>query len=120
MNHQPTVRTIAERKLSVINSIDPNYRPYTMASSCGIGKSETSTADLTRTSIKFSSTILPYYIRGHIPQGGAELSSNNQILTVKSIGNCADTYFVYFENDYGIMLTDDHPILGEHLLPVRV
>ena len=89
-----------KHKQSVINSIDPNYRPYTMASSCGIGESETSTADLRRTSIKFSSTILPYYIRGHIPQGGAELSSNNQVLTVKSIGNCADTYFVYFEDGY--------------------
>ena len=78
-----------------------------MASSCGVGKSETSTADLRRTSIKFSSTILPYYIRGHIPQGGAELSSNNQVLTVKSIGNCGDTYFVYFKDGYEVRNKDN-------------
>ena len=90
-----------------------------MVSSCA-SVWQTSTADLSGTPIKFSSTILPYYIRGHIPDGGAELSSNNQILTVTSKGNCADTYFVYFQSDYAMLLTDDHPILGEHLLPVRV
>ena len=112
-------QTLERRKPSVIDSMDPNFRPYTMVSSCG-GVWETSTADLRRTSIKFSSTILPYYIRGQTPEGSGELSSNNQVLTVHSRGNCADTYFIYFEDDYNIMLTDDHPILGEHLLPVRV
>ena len=109
-------RTVCEH---VWYSVDPNHRPYTMASSCA-SVMVTSEADLSGSPIKFSSTILPYYIRGHISQGGAELSSNNQVLTVKSAGNCADTYFVYFQDDYDKLLTDDHPILGEHLLPVRV
>ena len=95
-----------------------------MASSCA-SVEVTSEADLSGTPIKFSSTILPYAIHrpqasSHIPQGGAELSSNNQVLTVKSTANCGDTYFVDFQDDYDKLLTDDHPILGEHLLPVRV
>ena len=70
--------------------------------------------------MKFSSAILPYYITGHKPQGGAVLSSNNQVMTVTSHGYCSDTYFAYFDADYIKLLTDDHPILGEHLIPVRV
>ena len=61
------------------------FWPYTLASDCTHNLA-TSKADLTRTSMKFSATILPYYASGNDHSGSAELSLNDQVLTVTAIG----------------------------------
>ena len=74
-----------------------------------------STANLERTNLKFSPSILPYHPIGWQPSGGGSLSSNNQALTVTSKGYCAHTYFVSI---YAVPIHDNNSKTGEHLLPV--
>jgi len=50
--------------------------------------------------------------------GGATLSSNNQLLNVWVTGRCADAYFVE-RPDMWLDLSDDDVHTGEHLLPVK-
>ena len=88
-----------------------------MVSDCR-GQLTTSTANLATTSIKFSPTVLPYHSRGWNHSGGAVLSSNNQVMTITNQGRCGGTYFAYYDSDWELVLGDNHPVLGEHLLPV--
>ena len=50
--------------------------------------------------------------------GGATLSSDNQVLKVWVTGICADTYFVE-RGSMWLDLSDDDAHTGEHLLPVN-
>lgn len=68
--------------------------PFTFASDCR-RQMTTSTANLERTSIKFSPSVLPYPARGYTASGGAVLSSNNQAMTITNRGYCGETYLVY-------------------------
>ena len=70
----------------------------------------TSTANLERTPIKFSPSVLPYPAMGWQPSGGAVLSSNNQAMTITNRGYCGETYFSR------IAITRRSE--GEHLLSV--
>ena len=88
------------------------FLPLTMASDCekyrvAASHFTTSKADLRRTVLKFSSTVLPYVPSGWNESGNAVLSSNNQIMTIKSKGWCATTYFDRGSNLEGV---DDHLI----------
>ena len=60
-----------------------SFVPYTMVADC-TNQLTTSNADLSRTSIKFSATMLPCYTHGN--DGSCSLSSNNQVLTVTNQG----------------------------------
>ena len=93
------------------------FLPYTRATDCK-GQLTTSTANLARTPIKFSPSVLPYPSMGFNPSGGAVLSSNNQIMTITSRGRCGYTYFVHYDSDWELQFSDNHPVLGEHLIPV--
>ena len=79
----------------------------------------TSTANLERTSIKFSPSVLPYPTMGANHSGGAVLSSNNQVMTITARGTCGSAYFASYQSHWHLHLTDNHPVLGEHLLPVN-
>ena len=70
------------------------FLPFTFASDCR-RQMTTSTANLERTSIKFSPSVLPYPARGYTASGGAVLSSNNQAMTITNRGYCGETYLVY-------------------------
>ena len=87
------------------------------------GQLATSTANLARTPIKFSSLILPYHSGGADASGGAILSSNNQVMTITSQGRCGYTYFANCassgEDTWELLQGDNHPVLGEQLLPVN-
>ena len=89
------------------------------------GQLTTSTANLERTPIKFSSSVLPYHSGGANYSGGAILSSNNQVMTITSQGRCGYTYFTnpihpsLGDNNWELLQGDNHPILGEQLLPVN-
>ena len=91
---------------------------FTRAQDC---KNEltTSTANLERTSIKFSPSVLPYPTMGANHSGGAVLSSNNQVMTITNQGRCGNTYFALIGSDWELQLGDSHPVLGEQLLPVN-
>ena len=93
------------------------FIPFTQVTDCR-GQLTTSTANLTRTPIKFSASVLPYHSLGWNHSGGAVLSSNNQVMTVTNQGRCGVTYFAYYNSHWDLQLTDNHPVLGEHLLPV--
>lgn len=90
------------------------FIPFTLVTDCK-RQLTTSTANLARTSIKFSPSVLPYHPRGFDESGGAVLTSNSQVMTITSRGFCGETYF----DDGALLLTDDHPVLEEHLLPVN-
>ena len=98
------------------------FLPLTLALDCekwrvSASQFTTSKADLRGTSLKFSPMVLPYYPSGWNESGEAILSSNNQILTSKSKGWCATLYFVEMSDaDLDLVITDDHPELGYHLL----
>ena len=91
-----------------------NYIHYTLAFDC-TNRNANSIANLSRTNLKFSTSVLPYHKRGFSATGGGSLSSNNQILTVTAKGSCAHTYFVSI---YSIPMGDLNSITGEHLLSV--
>ena len=93
------------------------FIPFTQVTDCR-GQLTTSTANLTRTPIKFSASVLPYHSLGWNHSGGAVLSSNNQVMTVTNQGRCGVTYFAYYNSHWDLQLTDNHPVPGEHLLPV--
>ena len=66
-------------------------------------------------------SVLPYVTRGAPPEtrdGGATLSSDNQVLKVWVTGRCADTYFVERDSMW-LDLSDNDAHTGEHLLPVN-
>ena len=71
---------------------DVEFLPFTFASDCR-RQMTTSTANLERTPIKFSPSVLPYPARGYTASGGAVLSSNNQAMTITNRGYCGVTYF---------------------------
>ena len=100
-------------------SADSNiFSPFTRVTDCR-QQLTTSTANLARTPIKFSPSVLPYPSMGsNSSSGGAVLSSNNQVMTITNQGRCGTTYFAHYDSDYELQLTDNHPALGEHLLPV--
>ena len=62
---------------------------------------------------------------GFNPSGGAVLSSNNQVMTITSRGRCGYTYFAnpihpsLGDNNWELLQGDNHPVLGEQLLPVN-
>ena len=91
-----------------------NFIPLTVASDCSY-RWATSTADLTRTNIKFSPSILPYRPAGYNAEGKGVLSSDNQVLTITSKGYCAHTYYKW---SWYMNLYDNHKYLGNHLIPV--
>ena len=96
---------------------------YTMATDCTTCTTcndnwAISTANLVGTPIKFSSS-LSYQAGGaNNAVGDSVLSSNNQILTVRTKGRCANTYFALLNGDWHLQFGDNHPVLGEHLIPV--
>ena len=93
------------------------FIPFTRVTDCR-QQLTTSTANLARTPIKFSASVLPYPSMGSNHSGGAVLSSNNQVMTITNQGRCGTTYFAHYDSDWELQLTDNHPVLGEHLLPV--
>ena len=72
----------------------------------------TSTADLSRTNPKFSTSVVPYKTSGFSAEGEGLLSSNNQMLTVTAKGWCSYTYFVSFNPYVDPPLGDDNSITG--------
>ena len=62
--------------------------PFTMASDCDqqSDPAVVSTADLRRTSVKFSTSALPYFPNGSGASGKAVLSQNNQVMTITAKG----------------------------------
>ena len=69
------------------------YLRYTMVMDCR-NQLTTSTANLERTIIKFSPSVLPYTTGGSSnTSGNAVLSSNNQVMTITVRGKCGSTYF---------------------------
>ena len=68
----------------------------------------TSTANLERTPIKFSASVLPYVTLGWQPSGGAVLSSNNQVMTITNRGYCGTTYFDADHYPFNHLSTEDH------------
>ena len=56
---------------------------------------------------------------GWAHSGGAVLSGNNQVMTITNQGRCGNTYFAYYDSDRELQQGDNHPVLGEHLLPVK-
>jgi len=68
------------------------FLPFTYVSDCK-KQMTTSTANLNRTPIKFSPSVLPYTPKGWIPQGSAVLSSDNQAMTITNYGSCSENYF---------------------------
>ena len=94
------------------------FIPFTLVTDCK-RQLTTSTANLARTPIKFSPSVLPYHPRGFDESGGAVLTSNSQVMTITSRGWCGGTYFASFNSHWEDVHTDDHPVLGEHLLPVN-
>ena len=72
---------------------DVEFLPFTWASECRWQQMTTSTANLERTPIKFSPSVLPYNVAGWLPSGGAVLSSNNQAMTITNRGYSGETYF---------------------------
>ena len=79
---------------SLLDRQGVEFLPYTFASDCR-RQMTTSTANLERTPIKFSPSVLPYHVSGWLPSGGAVLSSNNQAMTITNRGYCGETYLVY-------------------------
>ena len=70
-----------------------NYLYYAYASDGSLRGLVTSYADLSGTDFAFTPSITSYIEnRGYIASGGGTLSSNNQILTVTSMGYCGHTY----------------------------
>ena len=93
------------------------FLPYTRAFDCK-GQLVTSTANLARTPIKFSPSVLPYAAWGNNVSGEAVLSSNNQVMTITNKGRCGSIYFASINSNHELQLTDNHPVYGEHLLAV--
>ena len=62
-----------------------SFVPYTMAADC-TAQGMTSTADLRRSSMKFSATVLPCYANGNGADGNCTLSEKNQVLKVENTG----------------------------------
>ena len=93
------------------------FNPFTRVTDCR-QQLTTSTANLARTPIKFSPSVLPYPSMGWNHSGGAVLSSNNQVMTITSQGRCGYTYFLHYDSDWELQFSDNHPVLGEHLLLV--
>ena len=93
------------------------WLPFTYVAECS-GQWTTSTANLERTPIKFSPSVLPYHATGWEASGGAVLSSNNQIMTITTKGQCASTYFADYESRWDLIVGDDHPVVGQSILPV--
>ena len=96
--------------------------PLSMAAAC-LQKTETSTVDLRRSSIRFALSALPYSARGNHKSGKAVLSSNNQVMTVTiEEGACGFTYFASYDSNWSpiwdVQYDDDHPVIGPHLVPV--
>ena len=93
-----------------------NYIHYTLAYDCtdypGATNTHraTSTADLSRTNLKFSTSVVPYKKWGFSAEGEGLSSSNNQILTVTAKGWCSYTYFV--SAGLSVPLGDDNSITG--------
>jgi len=79
----------------------------------------TSTANLARTPIKFPISVLPYHSGGSGASGGSILSSNNQVMTITNQGKCGNTYFALLNSVWELQQGDNHPVLGEQLLPVN-
>ena len=97
--------------------------PFTMAVDCALtgtalNPTVTSTADLRRSSIKFSSSVIPYFNNGGQASGSAVLSSSNQVMTTTARGGCGFTYFVSVSSNYNKNWDDTNAIMGQHLLPV--
>lgn len=91
-----------------------DYIHFTMVLDCRL-ELTTSTANLERTIIQFSPSVLPYHTTGSNSRSGdAVLSSNNQVMTITVRGRCAGTYFD--ERQVGTYFDDPSE---EHLLPVR-
>ena len=95
---------------------DRNYIHYTLAYDCtnypGTANTQraTSTASLSRTNLKFSTSVVPYQKNGFSAEGEGVLSSNNQMLTVTAKGWCSFTYFVSVFPS--VPLEDDNSITG--------
>ena len=88
------------------HGIGQHYLRYTMVMDCR-DQLTTSTANLERTIIKFSPSVLPYTTNR---SGNAVLSSNNQVMTITVRGICGSTYFDDIDwNNYASEV---------HLLPV--
>ena len=85
-----------------------NYMPYTKVRDCR-RQVTTSTANLKRSIIKFSPSVLLYGCPSTCSNsysGGAVLSSNNQVMTITASGRCGGTFY------------KGPSIDGETLLPV--
>ena len=95
---------------------DRNYIHYTLAYDCtnypGTANTQraTSTASLSRTNLKFSTSVVPYQKNGFSAEGEGVLSSNNQMLTVTAKGWCSFKYFVSVFPS--VPLEDDNSITG--------
>ena len=93
--------------------------PFTMAMDCALSAPAVmTTADLTRSSLKFSTSVLPYSANGGQATGHAELSLSNQLMTTKARGGCGFTYFVSVSSNYDKNWDDTNAIMGQHLLSV--
>ena len=85
--------TFSRSNLHYLHGIDHRYLRYTMVMDCR-NQLTTSTANLERTIIKFSPSVLPYTSSGNPKtSGNAVLSSNNQVMTITVRGKCGSTYF---------------------------
>ena len=80
---------------------------WSYASDC-TNRDVTSTCDLRNTDFEFNTSITSYVKpRGWNSYGEGRLSSNNQVLTVRSKGNCGQTYI------------EDSPYRSEHLIQIQ-
>ena len=73
-----------------------NYLSFTKVHDCRL-QWTTSTANLERTIIKFSPSVLPHYqcssTCSNSYSGDAVLSSNNQVMTITARAKCGGTFF---------------------------
>ena len=97
---------------------DAVFLPYTFAFDCR-DQRILAVANLEITPIKFSPSVLPYHATGYQAFGGAVLSPTNEVMTIYARGLCGSTYFAYYSySEWELIVGDNHPVLGEHLLPV--
>ena len=92
--NDPTFSRSSLESNNLLDHGDVEFLPFTSVSDCR-QQMTTSTANLERTPIKFSPSVLPYNVAGWLPSGGAVLSSNNQAMTITNRGYCGETYLVY-------------------------
>ena len=93
---------------------DAVFLPYTFASDYKF-QWTLSLASLEITPIKFSPSVLPYHPTGGM--GAAVLSSTNGAMEIYT--QDGSTYFAdYSDSEWELIVSDNHPVLGEHLLPV--